>query len=322
MNLGLLESQLYGKLGWPSTPQTTEVTRLRGFLNETHRELLGRGAIGPNLRRALVTFTTVSGSPFAVLPQAAVMLFGISDRTNNNFLSQYSISDVRFQDPGLVSSGSAAYGFVAVEYAAAVTRDPSDASEIFAKSTAADTRTAYLEGVRSNGQYVSLSKVLNGTTAVSFSATFNDIILITKFYLSASDAANTVTLLEDSGAGTELSRIAPGRTYARYTRLHLLPTPSAVATLYADVELHVEDMAISTDEPLIPEDFHWLLMSGALVKEYEKREKVAFVDREMARFNKGVQDLQAFINRKFGPQVNSTRPRRFSQLGSMFPDGT
>src|SRR5260221_8494845 len=118
---------------------------------------------------------------------------------------------------------------------------------------------------------------MNGLTAVSFGATLTW-LQITKFYIQLGTGATTtavgnVTLNSVSGLGAELSRITAGHSYARYSRLHLHPTPTQVNTYYADVVLHVEDLANADDEPFLPEDFHYLLKVGAKRKEYDKREK-------------------------------------------------
>jgi hypothetical protein len=79
-----------------------------------------------------------------------------------------------------------------------------------------------------------------------------------------------VTLHEDSGAGTELARIAIGDAYAKYQSFLLYPTPAAVVTHYMDVTRSIKDMSEDFDEPLIDEDFHDLLLDMADLKELVK----------------------------------------------------
>lgn len=321
MNLTALEADLQPRLGFnPSSIQTADSARLRRFLNETHRELLGKGSIGQKCRRATLPFLVVSGSPYAVLPHSAVSLSGIGDRTNFYPLDSYSLFDIRFADPGLSSSGTAPYGFVELLLAAATALVVTPGVTMFAEGSAADVRTVYMEGVKQNGHYFTSSAVLTGTTPVQLGPTLS-VGFITKFYVSTVSLTSDA-IIRTNASSDEVAKIVAGRTYARYTRLQIYPTPSSAFTLYADVELHVEDMAIGSDEPLISEDFHWLLISGALKKEYMRKREFDMHDREAARYNQGERDLISFLNRPKGPVHNPRRPARFSQLGPMFPAGS
>jgi hypothetical protein len=91
------------------------------------------------------------------------------------------------------------------------------------------------------------------------------------------------------------------------------------------VELHVADMTIASDEPLIPEDFHWLVESGALIREYQKREKVALIQLEQQKVTRGISDMRAFVRQTSGATANSRRPTRFTtlqQTGVYYPPGS
>jgi hypothetical protein len=165
---------------------------------------------------------------------------------------------------------------------------------------------------------------LNGTTAATFIVT--DWVTVTKFYLGLSaggvtTATGNVTLHQTSGAGTELARITPGRAYARYARVHLFPTPTVAVTYHADVLLHIEDMTQKGDEPYLPEDFQWLLISGACLKEYQKREKPQQYQLELAAWKRGISDLKGFVQAGTGIATHRG-PRRFSQLGPYYPVGS
>ena len=159
---------------------------------------------------------------------------------------------------------------------------------------------------------------MTGTTAVSFAST--DWIDIQKFYLSTT-AAGTVTLLEDSGAGTELSRIPLGRQSARYTLLHLWGTPTSALTFYCDVERHIENFVNPGDESYLPEDYHWLLTTGARMLEYEKRKDWPAYGVAKSEFKGGVDELKSWIRTKTDGGKGAY-PQAYSQLGPYFPAGT
>ena len=328
MNLANLELDLYRRLGMTTTPPTEVTTRFRAYMNQTQREILSQKGLS-SLRRMTLPFSSVATDPFAVLPQSAVRIISIVDRTNQIFLAPTMQSEIREQDPGLVSTSATPYNYAIVNLASAVARDPAAAAELFTKSDNGGdggTQKVFVEGIVTGGYPRLASVAMNGVTAVSLGAPITTWIAVTKFYLATTTvgvqttAVGNVTLHSVSGAGTELSRIPIGKAYPRYSRIQLFPTPSAALTYHADVEIHIEDMTQATDESYMPEDFSWLLTSGAILKEYQRLEKTAQYDREKATFRSGLLDLKLFVSRQQEP--GEMGPRRFSQLGPYFPVGS
>lgn len=316
MTLGTLEAELYRRLGYASTPATEITTRLRAFLNLTHRQLLSIPGLD-RLRDDTITFASASDQATYGLPPAAQRIQGITDRTNDRQLQLRSLDWIRSVDPGLDQEGTPeVYAITGLQ---AVAKQPSDASEIFVDSTAAgDTNTAYLEGIRTGGHRTSLSVSMTGVTAVTFSAAITDIIEITKFYLSAA-AVGTVTLHEDASGGTELARLAIGQTFSRYLGVQLWPTPSGAVTYYVDYTRTIPDMSIANDEPLIPEDFHWLLVEGALVKEWTKKDDAERREAARLEWNIGLSALKYHVTcpADFLPS-RTDRPEK-NRFGSQYP---
>lgn len=320
MTFGQLKSDLYGRMGFRASPDTDVVTRIGNFINETQREILRKKHFR-RLRRRLVTMATVASDPFAALPQAAVRIFGITDRVNDYNLEEKDLLWIRSMDPSLRAVTANPWAYAIYDLASPVAKQPADASQIFVKSTSAgDAGTAFLDSVRTGGYYGIDSKVMTGVTAVGF--TFTDSVALNKFYISAA-AVGAVTLNEDSGAGTELARIPIGRTYARYSLVHLYPTPSAVLTYYVDIEVHLEDMVNANDEPIMPEEFHHLLGIGARKKEYEKREKMKLMAEMEKDQRMGESAMITWMNQKTGlPAPGDGARRRYSQLGPWYPAGS
>lgn len=330
MNLGTIETAIYAYFGHGSTStvQTDVRDRIRQGINEDHRHILTKKGM-KSLRKALLTFASVANSPFAVLPQAMSKVIAVSDRINGKALIEATLQEIRIADPGLTSVASYPDQYFIDNYASYVAQDPTDASAIFAKSTSATdgaTKTAFIEGIVTGGYYQTSSVVLNGVTAVQFGA-LATWILITKFYIGltaggATTATGNVTLHEDSGIGTEMARIPPGRDKPRYTRIHLYPTPTAANTYYADGLIHVEDLANYTDEPLLPEDFHDILIIGAKRREYSKREKVALFKIQDDQWKSRIAELRDWLVSPSGIAYSEERRRRYSQLGSYFEAGS
>lgn len=324
MTLGDLESDLYRRLGYATSPATEITTRLRAYLNETQRDLFSE----PGMEKWLqgfpaASFASVASTPEYALPPSVSRIVKVYETTNDRALEELSADHYRTFDPDTVTHTGTPTHFVD-RGQSAVAKQPSDASEIFVDSTAAgDTNTAYIEGYRTGGYFKALSVSMTGVTAVTFSASFADFIEITKFYLSAA-AVGTVTLHEDASGGTELARIPIGQTHARYRRIALWPCPSAAITYSVDYERDIQDMANAKDEPLLPVRFHPLLAIGARMKEYEKREdfkRHALAKRE---YDERLSHLKYFTFAGPGvrPVMGRSLHQRPSQLGGWYPAGS
>lgn len=318
MILSEIRADLYERLGYSSAPNADVITRIDRYINEAHREALTKKGCS-RLRHAVMTFSSVANSPFAVLPQAVSRIITIQDRTARKLLYEIPIQQIRYMDPSLASIVSYPDYYAILNMQAGVALDPSDASDVLVDSTSAsDTSTAYLEGVTTGGYPRTASITMTGTTAVSFGVT--DWIQLNRFYLAA-PAVGVVTLHEDASGGTELARISIGRQSSVYTRIHFYPTPSSAVTYYADVDRLIQPLSNAGDEPLLPDDFHWLLVCGALRKEYTRRENQVFAVAETARWRDGVSDLQVYARQMSGVATHN-RPHRFSQLGPYYPAGS
>lgn len=326
----MIEATLYDRFGFRSTPPADVTTRFRRFANETQHEVIGTRGLS-RLRRKVVPFTSTTNSPYAVLPQAAVNVYTITDRVNNWVLDSVSMEDIRARNPGLLYTTSYPQGYAIMDYAAPVALDPSDASELFVKSDSASdgaTKKLMLEGIITGGYYQTASAVLNGVTAVSLSAAITNWVTVTKMFIAPVSgstvllAAGNVTLCEDSGAGTELSRIPPGRSMARYTRIHFDMPPSAVNTYYADIDVHIEEMSTVADEPYLPEEFHSIITCGASMKEFKRRKDWVGYGIEKSEYIDILNRLKLFVRRRGGVSTKRTPRERFSQLGPWFSPGS
>lgn len=327
MNLGDIELKIYDRLNFNAVPDSAVIRRMRGYVNDTYREIMGKRGFSLLRRCPALPAISTTSSPFMVLPQAVVKIINIADRTNNRNLDPISIQDLRYRDPGLLFSGSIPDSYVLLNMSAPVALDPSVAASLFviSDSTADGTGlSVYVEGLLSDGTYRRTSIALNGLTGVNVDTGATTWSIITKFYLSGIAVGN-VTLRQTSGAGTELARITKGRSYARYTRIHLSPTPSSAITYSCDVELRIEDLANETDEPFVPEDFHWLFECGALKREMLRRKDYTGYGIEASNFKGGLVDLEAYIRGLGGVRSGGQRSgksRQFSQLGWAFPAGS
>lgn len=325
MNLGQIELAIYDRMNYNSTPDSAVIRRVRHHINVTQRMILGRKGFGV-LRRATLQATSVAGTPYMVLPQATTSVITIIDRTNNRILQPISLQDTRYRDPGQLFSNSIPDAFTVIDYSSCVAMDPTTPSALYVISDSASDGSGVainIEGTITGGYYRRASVALNGLTAVNLSAAISTWEHIIKFYASASAVGN-ITLRQGSGVGTELSRIAPGRSYPRYTTVILSGIPAAGQTYYCDVEVQVSDMVNSNDEPLIPEDFHWLLETGVIMRDALKRKDFETYRAEASMFADGMTGLSALIRRRAGVSnagQRNNQPYRHSSFNNSWMNG-
>lgn len=297
---------------------TATATRYADALNESQRTILRQPGMDA-LRQTTLTFASVASTQQYALPvQGVARVDRVFETTNDRFLEYRPMSWLRTVDPD--PSTGTPYLWIPAGYQEVHTQ-PSDASEVFVKSTAAGdtTQTAYVEGMTSGGYTRTASVTLTGTTAVTLSATITDFVRITKFYLSAV-GAGVVTLHEDSGSGTELAKLAIGDTRAQYYSLYLYPTPSAAITYTCDVTRSIPEMSNDTDEPLIPEDFHDVLLDAAELRELRKSDDPQRWQMVSASYQEGLRHLRSWMKNhpSYAPVWGSVTPG-FSRLGAWFP---
>lgn len=301
--------------------------RLIRFLNQRHRRLLTLPGVR-HLREATVPIASVASQPDYALTNIAKVK-RLYDPINQRVLYEMSEQTYRLLQPDTSITGTPEA--VVWRGKQQVVKQPSDASSLFVKSTSAadTTQVAYVEGIITGG-YASgqCSVTLTGTTAVNVSSAFANFVRVDKFYLSAA-CAGSVTLLEDSGAGTELGRIPIGSTSSDYWAFSLYPTPAAVVNYYADITRAITDFAQATDTPLIPEDFHDLMILGPLADEYQRLSDSRYAVAEMeygGRDGKGgrvgemLYWLSSMAIGEPGSLVNDRQTP--SQLGSWYAAGT
>ncbi len=319
MTRAQLLTQLARRLNKNETLDAVTQNRLVDYLNEVQREILSK----PGLRRLrddVVTFSSVSGQSGYALPNVA-KVNRIFETTNDRLLHPLTLDQYRAISPDESAVTGVASAWVWTGYQP-IALHPSNASSLFVvSSSASDTAiTAYVEGEITGGYPRSASVTLTGTTAVNVSSAISTWVRVTKFYLSAAPVG-TVTLLEDSGAGTELARIQIGGTMQHYYTFRLYPQPSDAIVYTADVTLQITDLAQNTDEPRLPQDFHDLLIAGAMVKEYEKTadERLAV---SMGRYRDRLNDLHYWLAETASGSSFLHTERGISRLGAWFPAGT
>lgn len=319
MNLGAQLTDLYARLRYPSPPAAI-TTRLKSFLNEAHRELLSLPGM-ERLRDDTLAITANANQVRTGLPPAVGRIHGITDHANNRKLEQVPISELRNLDPGQTFNSGYAFQYAVVGYRQ-IQVQPSAATGIWAvSSVAGDTaQKVFLEGLTTGGYHhipASAGTTLTGMSRVQLGAR-TDLIQLDKFYLDTT-TTGYVSLFDAVTAGNELARIEPGVLYSRYLTVEWYPVQTADVIEYVDYSRNIFDMVNSTDEPLLPPDFHYLLGLGARIKEYELLDD-GRGGQARADYERGKAALRSWVLND-GDRIASMRPvpRRRNRLGANYP---
>lgn len=320
MTFANILADVYRRTNKPTTPETETQTRIKAFVNDRHRWLLSKPGID-QFRDATGTFDSVADEPRVALPQALTRINALFQTDPNNWrLTEKSLDWLRTVNPQQNSGTPQVYVPKGYEYVAV---QPSDASAIYIQSdNASDTATVYLQGVRTGGAQASVSQAMTGVTAVQI-GTYSDWEQIDKVFIS-SNAVGTITITEDSGAGTTLATIPIGMVRPYYFIILLWPTPADVQTYSFDYERKLVDLVQDTDEPYLPDDFHDLLSIGARMDEYEKMDDQRFGAAER-QWKERFSDLQFYIHGRASARLipRSTSGRiGYSDLGGYYPADT
>ena len=318
MTLTNILADCYRRLGFETSPASAVSTRLTAFVNEAQRDILGRHGM-ERLRRLSFTFASVASQAEYALPPTVARILSIYEGTNDLCLMQRGASWYRAIQPDATAVTGTPEAYIPLGWTNA-SAQPSAAAQLLVDSTsAADTNTIYIEGIVTGGLPYSGSTTMTGTTAKNLGPA--TMIAVTRFYLSAA-AVGTVTLVQTAEGGTILATIPIGFTQVKYPILALWPTPSTAITYSVDAERNFPDMVAGTDEPSLPDDFHWLLGVGARMMEYEKQDDGRY-GAAKADFERGIQRLRAFLSSN-PVAIVSANPRRSvaSRLGAWYPAGT
>lgn len=321
VTLNDLQLDVYRRLNYADSPATAVTTRITAFLNQRHRQILAMPGM-ERLRDDNITFASVASTATYAMPPAVARIKTIYDGTTNQLkLTERTVEWLRMMDPRTTSTGTPE-SWIPLSYKQ-VQKQPSAACNLHVISTSASDNagvTCFIEFTRTGGYTRASSSAMNGISDVALT-TVGDVIEVDKFYLSAA-AVGTVTLL-DGLAGNVLATIPIGERYARYQTIQLWPIPSAAVTYNVDYTREIFDMSNTTDEPLLPRDYHWLLSLGARVDEYEKLDD-SRVNAARALWEKGISRLRNFVINSpdyvIVPGGGSQRER--SNLGSQYPAGS
>lgn len=321
MNLTAIRAEVYRRLRYTSTPPTATQTRITALINEVHNDLCTLPGMD-RLRDDTIIVTAFANRSRTGLPPSVARIMGIVDRTNNLKLQQVPLAELRGTDPAQAFTGGyplrySVIGNQAVQIQPAVT----GAGLWVASSAGADmTQNVFVESMTLGGypnQSLLAGTTLTGTSRVQIGAR-TDHVEVTRFYLDAA-ATGFVSLYDAAAAGNELARLPIGQTWSRYLAVEWWPLQTQDVTEYADIQREIYDLVNGTDEPLIPTDFHSLIVQGVLMREYVMLDDTR-VAITRAEYIQGCNDMSSFVMDN-GDRIASLRPfpQRWSRLGGNYP---
>ena len=314
MTLAYIEQDIYARLSLSDAPPTRVVNRIRRFVNQRYRRILTSAGIS-QLREDTLTFTTIANNAMVSLPTVVARIHRIYDPVDGDKLENRSLEWIRTNEPTPALGDPEYYSPIGLR---AVLQQPEVANTLFLVSTSAsDTSNAVVEYYRATGERQTTEVTLTGTTPVQVGAA-NNIVSVYGLMLDA-NAVGTVSL---TSSGDTLATVTPGQTDSRYLGIVLSPAPMSAQTWYVDFERNIDDLADSNDEPLIPQDFHYLLSLGARIDEYEylddnRREALQF------EWQQGLRRLVNFVgNNPDYIVVPGGGGTAHSSLGGYYPSGS
>ncbi len=337
MTFSDISKAVYRRVKLADTPSSTDSTRIQQFINLWYREILAMPGMD-QLRDTTITFATVATQKKYGLPQALVKIRDVYDLSNQRRVLPRTLDYLRNVDPGLTATSSTVENWIPLNgWGAEAVELTSTGVGLWAVSSSASdtTQRVFVETTRlggvSGGTAVSAGTLITGTTRVQIGS-LTDHVEIVKFYISAA-AVGTISLYDAASNGNLLSTIQIGRTSARYYMIQVYPTPGAAITLSVDCQRSIQDMVQATEEPLLPEDYHHILVHLACYEEWLNRDDT----RALREYNPDPRGIKGHANilldnlRHFlltspdeipvqrGPRGT---PQRVSRLGGYFPAGS
>jgi len=306
----------YRRLNYADSPPPDVSLRMTQWINIWHQRLLTLPGVD-SLRDTTLSFSSAIGQTQYALPDGLARIRKIYEVTSPRVLRQEQWAWIREYDPQLLAAGVPdVYAFVSYK---AVKAQPSTA-QIWAVSTnGGDTQQITVGGFSAAGERLPpITVSLAGTAPVLVSSSF--IREIDRVFLSA-PAVGTVELMDTPtvATGKPLLYILPGKTSTRYQWIQLWPTPASALTYYVDCQRNLDPLALAMDEPLLPPEFHWLLVEAACFEEWLRKGDPRAATAK-AEIDTGVKAMRHWVWSlpDYQPS-NAAQGDRPSRLGGQYP---
>jgi hypothetical protein len=294
--------------------------RLDTFINDVYRELLRLDGI--NLRDEWMPFNTISGQDRYVLPQSVTQIYRITDRSTGRGLRQVPVTSMRDADPQARTIGPPIYYAVLSE--GGIQRQPGGTDlELISVSNQPISAAIVISYEDTSGFMRTVTVQMNDQSNAAlppeirrvYSCAYDlstPIPLASGVVLREKVALRTIAILP-AGAGTS------GLALHQWV-LVLWPTPQGIYNYGIDFVYPRRPLTNSGDEPMLPEEFHTLLVWGGCREECLKMDD----DRlgyYKDKYEDDVKRLRAFLHQSRGQRwvPSGGRVRPISDLPGNYP---
>jgi len=301
-----------------TTLDTATQNRLVDFLNERNRKILSLPGTEA-LRRVSLSLTNTTSVARLAFKEVA-RIHRVYEATNDRYLEPMTLDEYRRQSPDSTSATGTPTHYVWYGLESVARQPPTADKGLYVYSSAAGdtTQTVYVEGTLVRNFPFAASATLAGVTQtlVGTATTWER---VNRWYLSAA-AAGYVALIHDTSITPyELASIVPGQTETRYSVILLWPTPTDALSYTVDASRHVSNLAQNTDQPDLPEDWHDLVLYGALMDEYQHMNDPRY-DIARSEYQERLAQFKYWLAASSaGSGLMAQEP---SQLGAWYPAGT
>lgn len=215
------------------------------------------------------SFATSAATSAYALDENTDRVIFIKDRTNESYLEVITEQDflTNYYDD-LDTTGTPEVCYLKSE---PVASQPGSAEAIIVKSSSSSdtTPTIFVRGITSTGGEVYESLTLNGTTAVTASNSYTNILSVSK----SAATVGKITMYDNDGTSI-VAELSPETLVSRYKILNIHPTPTAGATMELRTKRRVTPLSQDYDYPII-EDVEDIIELGAQADAWKYKRQFA-----------------------------------------------
>jgi len=261
-------------------------SHIKEWIDEKYDEIWKKKLWKASIRAKESGVSLVSADAFLILPKDVSEIIVIAERSDNKVLFQVDVKTLWVNFVDVIDNAGKPINYIPAG-TVGFKGQPTSAETINVVSSAAgDTTQVVRLWFLVNGEEVTETVTLNGTTAVTSSNTCD-----ASGFLRASKDSNTtgVITIEGNTSGTDFLVLAPEEFTAYHERIRLRHVPNAADT----VSIYYKKRRIRfVNDQDIPEfDCSTALISGALAEAWKEQKQYSKSQLEEGRFNRLIADL-------------------------------
>jgi hypothetical protein len=314
----------------PTAPDPETQARLRMFINDRYREVMRLPGVIDLRDEVLVpgpmkiTAGTTAGQNRLVLPDTVRAITNVVDSTHRVKLTRVSMSWIRERDPSEPGTSMGTPTHYAILNHNAVKEQPASIHLEVSSDSFLDDGVVSIEYQDHYGAFRVEKATLTGVSPMPVPGAAATMV----FRMSVDRPPDGQIKLVAVQTNQTLLTIQPNSMSSQTNNPHtssgwtlwLWPTPSGVFNITVDGTMPRAAMVDWMDEPMLPEDFHTVLVWGACEDEMlhmDDNRAGAFADR----WRKDISALKGFLHQVRGERLipRGSRPAGWSPFGGNYP---